>query len=464
MKNIFVFLIASMVRWSWCDEWSLDGDEYTLATVNVTYVDVDDVHDETSEVGKYGTGRVASTSGVLVHIWTSTEGLGNASSHHGCEPGYENRVPSVPWIALVRRGRCNFDDKLEAAFLNNASALVVYNNKDDGLQKMTLRNQYRDKIVSVFITRTKGEELAALVDNGTRIMMQISVGTHYTYRYTNVNRTSVMFVSVSFIILMMVSLAWLVFYYIQRFRYLHAKDRLSRELNSAAEKALSKIPIRIVKINDKEVTDAECCAVCIEPYKATDVVRLLPCRHEFHKLCVDPWLLTHRTCPMCKMDILRHYGYVFTGSQESVVNMGLDIPIITGLRASIRRSFRNSIRRPQRNHAVVLSAPSSPPSPRIGAVAASDAASIASSRRYWSWPRPRSATLESNNRNRSVLPAPSVQPVDSNTTSMIQHDDHSTSGCHPAETENEVVGPDVAVATLSAVQERVLVVDAYCVI
>ena len=61
-------------------------------------------------------------------------------------------------------------------------------------------------------------------------------------------------------------------------------------------------------------------------------------------------------------------GLQFTGSQESVVNMGLDIPIITGLRASIRRSFRNSIRRPQRNHAVVLSAPSSPPSPRIGAV------------------------------------------------------------------------------------------------
>ena len=41
------------------------------------------------------------------------------------------------------------------------------------------------------------------------------------------NRTSVMFVSISFIVLMMISLAWLVFYYIQRFRYLHAKDRLS---------------------------------------------------------------------------------------------------------------------------------------------------------------------------------------------------------------------------------------------
>jgi len=49
----------------------------------------------------------------------------------------------VPWIALVRRGRCNFDDKLEAAFVNNASGLIVYNNKEDGLQKMTLRNKYR---------------------------------------------------------------------------------------------------------------------------------------------------------------------------------------------------------------------------------------------------------------------------------------------------------------------------------
>jgi hypothetical protein len=45
-----------------------------------------------------------------------------------------------------------------------------------------------DKIVAVFITRVKGEELAALVDNGTRVMMQITVGSHYTYRFTNINR------------------------------------------------------------------------------------------------------------------------------------------------------------------------------------------------------------------------------------------------------------------------------------
>lgn len=41
------------------------------------------------------------------------------------------------------------------------------------------------------------------------------------------HRTSVLFVSISFIILMIISLVWLVFYYVQRFRYLQSKDKQS---------------------------------------------------------------------------------------------------------------------------------------------------------------------------------------------------------------------------------------------
>ncbi|CAD5215968.1 unnamed protein product [Bursaphelenchus okinawaensis] len=121
------------------------------------------------------------------------------------------------------------------------------------------------------------------------------------------SKTSVLFVSISFIILMVISLAWLVFYYVQRFRYAHAKDRLQRRLFNAAKKALTHIPTKPVKVGDKEL-DSDC-PVCIDPYRAGDIVRMLPCRHVFHKTCVDPWLLEHRTCPMCKSDILKAFGY-----------------------------------------------------------------------------------------------------------------------------------------------------------
>ena len=31
-------------------------------------------------------------------------------------------------------------------------------------------------------------------------------------------------------------------------------------------------------------------------------------RHTFHKSCVEPWLIEQRSCPMCKLDILKAYG------------------------------------------------------------------------------------------------------------------------------------------------------------
>lgn len=41
------------------------------------------------------------------------------------------------------------------------------------------------------------------------------------------------------------------------------------------------------------------------------------CRHLFHKSCVDPWLLDHRTCPMCKMNILKALGIPVSTAQPT---------------------------------------------------------------------------------------------------------------------------------------------------
>ncbi|KAL1915387.1 uncharacterized protein VTP21DRAFT_6845 [Calcarisporiella thermophila] len=54
-----------------------------------------------------------------------------------------------------------------------------------------------------------------------------------------------------------------------------------------------------------EVVDAEMCAVCLEDYVEGDMLRKLPCDHEFHTECIDPWLTTKSpTCPLCKLDCL----------------------------------------------------------------------------------------------------------------------------------------------------------------
>ncbi|KAL1349569.1 hypothetical protein HN51_026092 [Arachis hypogaea] len=43
------------------------------------------------------------------------------------------------------------------------------------------------------------------------------------------------------------------------------------------------------------------CAVCLNRFEHTDVLRLLPiCNHAFHVDCVDKWFDAHSTCPLCR--------------------------------------------------------------------------------------------------------------------------------------------------------------------
>jgi Ring finger domain len=46
---------------------------------------------------------------------------------------------------------------------------------------------------------------------------------------------------------------------------------------------------------------AACCSVCLADYKDADILRVLPdCGHMFHVACVDPWLRSRPTCPVCR--------------------------------------------------------------------------------------------------------------------------------------------------------------------
>ncbi|KAJ8644829.1 hypothetical protein MRB53_006577 [Persea americana] len=46
------------------------------------------------------------------------------------------------------------------------------------------------------------------------------------------------------------------------------------------------------------------CAVCLSRFDDTEVLRLLPkCKHAFHLDCIDKWLESHSSCPLCRQRV-----------------------------------------------------------------------------------------------------------------------------------------------------------------
>lgn len=72
-------------------------------------------------------------------------------------------------------------------------------------------------IVVIMVSYPKGREILDLVQKGIAVKMTIGVGTRHVQEF--ISGQSVVFVAIAFITMMIISLAWLIFYYIQRFLY-----------------------------------------------------------------------------------------------------------------------------------------------------------------------------------------------------------------------------------------------------
>ncbi|KAG5384358.1 hypothetical protein IGI04_035828 [Brassica rapa subsp. trilocularis] len=77
---------------------------------------------------------------------------------------------------------------------------------------------------------------------------------------------------------------------------------------STAELGLSKelremLPIVVFK-ESFFVMDSQC-SVCLGDYQADDKLQQIPaCGHTFHMDCIDLWLTSHTTCPLCRLTLI----------------------------------------------------------------------------------------------------------------------------------------------------------------
>ena len=68
----------------------------------------------------------------------------------------------------------------------------------------------------------------------------------------------------------------------------------------AAEGQIRSLPSATIQDVDRLPVDSRECAICLEEFKNGDERKIMPCLHGFHAECVDKWLRSNGSCPICK--------------------------------------------------------------------------------------------------------------------------------------------------------------------
>lgn len=81
---------------------------------------------------------------------------------------------------------------------------------------------------------------------------------------------------------------------------------LAERLGEAKPRGLTKADIEQLPSYrfslENHLSEQTLCVVCFCDFECRQLLRVLPCNHEFHAKCVDKWLKTNRTCPICRAD------------------------------------------------------------------------------------------------------------------------------------------------------------------
>jgi len=201
-------------------------------------------------------------------------------------PAQPVQISGYPWVLLIRRGNCEFADKLMHAQDAGYSLVIVYNDQDDRL--IPMNGDADPDVKAVFVGLSTGETLKANYLYRMNPTARVTLTPYYTLPWH-------MYIVPFLIVISICFLLMFIFLVIKKLRRYQRRRRAR-----LSPSKLKKLKIIIFS----ETDDYDMCAICLDDFEEGDKLRILPCNHGFHSHCIDPWLTkSRRVCPCCKQAV-----------------------------------------------------------------------------------------------------------------------------------------------------------------
>jgi hypothetical protein len=247
----------------------------------------------------------------------------NGDFIYGCDAtDIPTQKPEV-WFLLAQRGNCEFASKAELAQKAGAIGVIVYDYNDlkEELVVMHQEDSADIMIPSIFITYDAGMDLLSLMEpkNLNSVLVTINAtGCELNCGpWDNQWQNSVLwFLFIAFLAMWVVVLACFSTALCRRWCHRTARQRAvgnlrRRKFKKAVSTTTNSSPEGDTKDDDIEDApgsgdpdsqfDQDSCVICLCEFENGDNLMVLPCGHEYHTECINPWLLKKSSkCPICK--------------------------------------------------------------------------------------------------------------------------------------------------------------------